>query len=124
MGGARAVASPVAHSGRSVATRTGLLALVRDRLGPAFAGAFGTMGKDSPWPDVQAAAAGAREAGADLLVAVGGGSVIQATRVVAILLAEPGEFLDRAVSARARDHRQYGPVGAVARAGDVAAAVA
>jgi alcohol dehydrogenase class IV len=77
--------------GRSVATRTGLLALVRDRLGPAFAGAFDAMGKDSPWPDVQAAAAAAREAGADLLVAVGGGSVIQATRVVAILLAEQGD---------------------------------
>lgn len=77
--------------GRSVATRTGLLALVRDRLGPAFAGAFTAMGKDSPWPDVQAAAEGARAAGADLLVAVGGGSVIQATRVVAILLAESGD---------------------------------
>jgi alcohol dehydrogenase class IV len=77
--------------GRSVATRTGLLALVRDRLGVACAGVFDTMGKDSPWPDVQAATAAAREVGADLLVAVGGGSVIQATRVVAILLAERGD---------------------------------
>jgi alcohol dehydrogenase class IV len=77
--------------GRSVATRTGLVALVRDRLGQAFAGQFDRMRKDSPWPDVLAARDAAREAGADVLLAIGGGSVMQATRVVAILLAEQGD---------------------------------
>jgi len=80
--------------GRTVATRTGLVALLRDRLGPAYAGQFDRMGKDSPYPDVVAARDAAREAGADLLLAVGGGSVMQATRVVAILLAERGDVMD------------------------------
>jgi alcohol dehydrogenase class IV len=79
--------------GRSVATRTGLVALVRDRLGPAYAGQFDRMRKDSPYPDVVEARDAARAAGADLLLAIGGGSVMQATRVVAILLAEPGDVM-------------------------------
>jgi alcohol dehydrogenase class IV len=48
------------------------------------------MAKESPLSAVTAAADAAREARADLLIAVGAGSVIQATRVVAILLAERG----------------------------------
>jgi len=79
--------------GRTVATRTPLAALVRDRLGEAFAGQFDRMGKDSPFPDIVAACAAAREAKADLLIAIGGGSVIQATRVVAVLLAEAGDVM-------------------------------
>jgi alcohol dehydrogenase class IV len=51
------------------------------------------MGKDSPYPDVVAARDAARAAGADVLLAIGGGSVMQATRVVAILLAEPGDVM-------------------------------
>lgn len=79
--------------GRSVGTHTGLAALVGERLGSAFAGQFDRMGKDSPYPDVVAARDAARDAQADLLVAIGGGSVIQATRVVAILLAEAGDVM-------------------------------
>jgi len=79
--------------GRSVGTHTGLAALVAERLGSAFAGQFDRMGKDSPYPDVVAARDAARDAQADLLVAIGGGSVIQATRVVAILLAEAGDVM-------------------------------
>ena len=41
-----------------------------------------------------AATQAAREAAADLLIAVGGGSVIVATRAVAIFLAEPGDPFD------------------------------
>ena len=79
--------------GRSVATRTGLVALVRDRLGAAYAGQFDRMRKDSPYPDVVEARDAARAAGADVLLAIGGGSVMQATRVVAILLAEAGDVM-------------------------------
>src|SRR5579864_4556216 len=74
--------------GRSVSRKTGLITRIRALLGAAFAGLYDEMGKDSPITDVLAARDGARAAAADLLIAVGGGSVIQATRIVAILLAE------------------------------------
>lgn len=74
--------------GRSVSRNTGLIARIRGILGASCAGIFDEMEKESPLHCVQAAAEAARAAGADLLVAVGAGSVIQATRVVAILIAE------------------------------------
>jgi alcohol dehydrogenase class IV len=64
---------------------------VKDQLGPLFAGVFDAMGKDSSWPAVQQGVEAARAAGADLLIAVGGGSVIVGTRAIAILLAEKGD---------------------------------
>jgi alcohol dehydrogenase class IV len=80
--------------GRTVAERTNLLARIRDGLGEAYAGAFDRMDKDSTYPAVLAATEAARAASADLLVAVGGGSVIVGTRAVAILLAEKGSAYD------------------------------
>lgn len=77
--------------GRSVAGNTNLLSRIETELGDLYAGAFTAMDKDSSWPAVEAATAAARHAQADLLVAVGGGSVIVGTRVVAILLAEDGD---------------------------------
>ena len=77
--------------GQTVAHRTNLLTRIQDQLGPLYAGVFDAMDKDSTWPAVQRATAAARDAGADLLIAVGGGSVIVGTRVVAILLAETGD---------------------------------
>ena len=50
--------------------------------------------KNSTYASVRAATQAAREAAADLLIAVGGGSVIVATRAVAIFLAEPGDPFD------------------------------
>jgi hypothetical protein len=76
--------------GRSVSRKTDLIARIRRILGSALAGVFDEMAKESPLHAVQGAADAARAAQADLLVAVGAGSVIQATRVVAILLAEKG----------------------------------
>jgi alcohol dehydrogenase class IV len=61
---------------------------VRGILGDSLAGVFDEMAKDSPLAAVVAARDAARDAKADLLIAIGAGSVIQATRVVAILLAE------------------------------------
>ncbi len=80
--------------GRTVATKTDLPARIQAELGELYAGAFEAMGKDSDWPSVQAAVAAARAADADLLIAVGGGSVIVGTRVVAILLGEKGDPFD------------------------------
>src|SRR5947208_10814343 len=49
------------------------------------------MDKDSTWPAVEKGTAAARAAGADVLIAIGGGSVIVGTRVIAILLGEKGD---------------------------------
>jgi len=76
--------------GRTVSRRTDLIARMRRILGDACAGVFDEIEKDSTLPSVLAGAAAARTANADLLISVGGGSVTQATRVVAILLAEKG----------------------------------
>src|SRR5919199_335668 len=77
--------------GQTVAHKTNLLERVKAQLGPLYAGAFDAMDKDSSWPAVQQGVAAARAAGADLLMAIGGGSVIVGTRVIAILLAEQGD---------------------------------
>jgi alcohol dehydrogenase class IV len=77
--------------GRTVATKTDLLGRISANLGPLYAGAFQAMDKDSSWPAVREAVEAARGADADLLIALGGGSVIVGTRAVAILLAEKGD---------------------------------
>ncbi len=77
--------------GQTVAHKTNLLERVKAQLGTLYAGAFDAMDKDSSWPAVQQGTAAARAAGADLLIAIGGGSVIVGTRVIAILLAEQGD---------------------------------
>ena len=74
--------------GRSVSRKTPLIERIRGILGSSCAGVFDEMAKESPLSAVTAAADAARAANADMLIAVGAGSVIQATRVVAILLAE------------------------------------
>jgi alcohol dehydrogenase class IV len=74
--------------GRSVSQKTNLIARIRTLLGTSLAGVYDEMRKDSPIADVLAARDKARAVEADLLIAVGAGSVVQATRIVAILLAE------------------------------------
>ncbi|MBM3222403.1 MAG: iron-containing alcohol dehydrogenase, partial [Candidatus Tectomicrobia bacterium] len=80
--------------GRTVAHTTNLLARVQAQLGPLYTGVFDAMDKDSTWPAVEQGTAAARAAGADMLIAIGGGSVIVGTRVMAILLAEQGDAYD------------------------------
>jgi alcohol dehydrogenase class IV len=74
--------------GRSVSRITPLITRIRSILGVSLGGVFDDMAKDSPLSAVTAARDAARAADADMLIAIGAGSVIQATRVVAILLAE------------------------------------
>jgi alcohol dehydrogenase class IV len=76
--------------GRSVSRKTDLITRIRKILGATLAGVFDEMEKESPLSAVQRAVDAARRVQADLLIGVGAGSVIQATRVVAILLAEKG----------------------------------
>ncbi len=55
-------------------------------LGDRYAGTFSAISSHSPREDVIAAADAARAADADMLVAVGGGSVVDATKVVQLCL--------------------------------------
>lgn len=80
--------------GRSVSRNTDLVARIRRIGGAAIAGVFDEMEKESPLSAVMRARDAARAAQADLLIAVGAGSVIQATRVVAVMLAETAPVED------------------------------
>src|SRR3984957_12516367 len=75
----------------SVNRRTDTVQRIAAALGDHYAGVFDGIEKDSTFASVMAARQAARDARADLLIAVGGGSVIVGTRAVAIFLAEPGD---------------------------------
>ncbi|MCA8926872.1 MAG: iron-containing alcohol dehydrogenase [Alphaproteobacteria bacterium] len=78
----------------SVNRRTDTVQRIAATLGGRYAGVYDGIEKDSTYASVRAAADAAREAGADLLIAAGGGSVVVAVRVVAIYLAETGSPFD------------------------------
>src|SRR6516162_10332880 len=63
------------------------IAKVRRALGNRFAGIFDRMPSHTPRGAVIEAAAGAREAGADLIATVGGGSVTDGAKAVQLCLA-------------------------------------
>lgn len=87
---------PFVVCGRSVATRTDLLERVTLALGESPAGVFDGVQAGSPVPTVIKGAEMAREAGADVIVAVGGGSAVVTARAIIIMLAEGGHPRDHA----------------------------
>jgi len=74
----------------SVNRRTDVVRRIAMALGDRYAGVFDGIEKDATYASVRAAQAAAGAAGADLLVAVGGGSVIVAVRALAIFMGEVG----------------------------------
>jgi len=74
--------------------RTGLFARVRDALGSLCCASFVDVPQDSSLDTVDAATRAAREAGADGLVSVGGGSVIDTAKAVAVCLGAGGKAID------------------------------
>lgn len=75
----------------SINRRSDTVERIAAALGDAYAGVFDGIAKDSSYSSVQAAKQAAEEAGADLLIAVGGGSVLVAVRAVAIFMGESGD---------------------------------
>ncbi len=75
----------------SVNRRTDTVRRIEATLGDRYAGVFDGIEKDSTYSSVSAAVQAARDAGADMLIAAGGGSVIVAVRAVAIFLGEKGD---------------------------------
>ena len=82
--------------GQSVAHRTNLLERTKEALGERLAGVFDGVQASSPLPSVEEGAALAAEAGADLIVALGGGSAVVTARAIIILLGEGGRAQDHA----------------------------
>lgn len=80
--------------GKSVAGNSDLMARIATNLGDRYAGTFPGVETSSPLPAVLAGVAAAREARADLIVAVGGGSAMVTARAIVILLAEKGDIHD------------------------------
>lgn len=78
-------------TGRSLA-QSDLVGRLKSALGDRLAGHFGQMGEHSPRSKVLAAADATRAAGADALIAIGGGSSIIGTKGVALTLAEGRDF--------------------------------
>jgi len=90
-----AVAEEVSGSGaqrvfltttRSLAGADALPAQIAAKLGERHVGTYADISAHSPREAVIAGAAAARAAGADLLVAVGGGSVVDATKAMLLCL--------------------------------------
>ncbi len=75
----------------SVNRRTDIVRRIDAALGDVYVGVYDGIEKDSTYASVLAATNAARDARADALIAVGGGSVIVANRAVAIFLAEHGD---------------------------------
>ena len=78
-------------TGRSLHEKTDLIRRAEGLLGGKHAGTFVGMGEHTPGSVVERAAGEAEAAGADLLVAVGGGSVVDGTKAVARQLGYPGQ---------------------------------
>jgi maleylacetate reductase len=76
-------------TGRSLAEKTDLIRRVEALLGDRHAGTFAGIGQHTPGGTVEKAATQAESVAADLLVAVGGGSVIDGTKAVARQLVYP-----------------------------------
>ncbi|WP_439397488.1 iron-containing alcohol dehydrogenase [Bradyrhizobium sp. PMVTL-01] len=99
-----AVAAEVAQRGlqRIFVTSTRSLTRIEDgplqriieALGSRYVGQFTAIGSHSPDHDIVAAAIDARRAGAELIVAIGGGSVIDATKAVLMCLWEGIDTVD------------------------------
>ena len=71
--------------GRTVAGN-GMLDAVKTSLWSRFAGAFPQIESQNPLACVQRGAAAAENAGADLLVSIGGGSAMDGAKVIALML--------------------------------------
>jgi alcohol dehydrogenase class IV len=78
-------------TGRSLNQKTDLIRRVEALLDGRYAGTFAGIGQHTPGRAVEKAATRAETAAADLLVAVGGGSVIDGTKAVARQLGYPAQ---------------------------------
>ena len=82
---------------RSVAHKSDLLTRIESILGDRYAGAWSGAAQESPRVACEEGAEAAREAGADLLIAVGGGSAVVTSRAINHTLSEGKSLLDLSI---------------------------
>ncbi|MDR5858812.1 aldehyde dehydrogenase family protein [Halomonas eurihalina] len=82
---------------------TGLPTLVREALDDFCVGVYDRIEQDSSLDTVDAAAAYARECGADAIVSVGGGSVIDTSKAVCVVLKNGGKCNDHMAMLRLQE---------------------
>jgi alcohol dehydrogenase class IV len=92
----------------SVNQKTDCVARIQAALGDLYAGVFDGIAKDSTYASVTAATQAARDLKADLLIAVGGGSVLVAARAVSIFLTETASPFDL-MTQYPKDGRPFSP---------------
>ncbi|CAN5587345.1 hypothetical protein BH24ACT22_BH24ACT22_18350 [soil metagenome] len=78
-------------TGRTLQEKTDLIRRVESILGDKYAGTYDGISQHTPGGAVEAAASEAEMAATDLLVAVGGGSVIDGTKAIARQLGYPAQ---------------------------------
>ncbi len=93
-------------TGRSLYEKTDLIRRVEELLGGKHAGTYAGIGQHTPGGAVEMAAAEAESAAADLLVSVGGGSVVDGTKAMARELGYPAQVaVPTTLSAAEWSHR-------------------
>ena len=93
-------------TGRSLYEKTGLIRRVEELLGDRHAGTYARIGQHTPGGAVEEAAAQAESAAADLLVSVGGGSVVDGTKAMSRELGYPAQVaVPTTLSAAEWSHR-------------------
>jgi alcohol dehydrogenase class IV len=92
----------------SISAKTDLIMRIQAALGDSFCGYFDGIENDSTYTSVLKAADAAKSAQADLLIAVGGGSVIVAVRGVAVFMGEKGDPFELMTQYRAGE-KPYSP---------------
>ncbi len=76
-------------TGRTLATKTPVVDALVDSLGASYVGQFAGMRQHAPKADIDLAVGAARDAGADCLIGIGGSSVTDATKIIALDLLAP-----------------------------------
>jgi alcohol dehydrogenase class IV len=79
---------------RTLATKTPVIDGIKAGLGARFVGLFDGCKAHSPWQSVLTAAAAVWAAKPDIIVSVGGGSVVDTVKVLQICLAESARTVD------------------------------
>lgn len=79
---------------RTLAAKTPVIGAIKDALGARCAGVFDGCKAHTPWRSVLAAAAAVWAAKPDILVSVGGGTVIDTAKVLQVALAEGARTAD------------------------------
>ncbi|HET7478431.1 MAG TPA: iron-containing alcohol dehydrogenase [Rubrobacteraceae bacterium] len=78
-------------TGRSLNEKTDLIRRVEEMLGGRHAGTYAAISQHTPGSAVEEAASEAEMAGADLLISIGGGSVIDGTKAISRQLGYPSQ---------------------------------